>query len=310
MFDIFLTTLPIYLMIAVGYVAVRTGYLDGANVPALGQYVLKIALVGLIFNALAIPHGDSALNAPFFVAYTVGSLAAMGLSFAAVRVILRRPTAESWILAMGMYNSNGGFLGYPITSLFFGNLGAIVFAMAFIIENVVTMPFAIISAGIADHRGTTGTLVRGAVLRIVKNPFIISVALALTVRFLGISLTTPVEKALGMIAASAAPVALLVVGGTVAGISASGHWRRTTAVTLGKLVLHPLMVALALFTVPGIPPELIPVGIVYAAMPMLTIYPILATPFGLGAVTSTALVAATALSFVTVSVILGLVHGI
>ncbi|GAB4272833.1 MAG: AEC family transporter [Pararhodobacter sp.] len=307
MFDILMTTLPIYLMIVIGYVSVRSGYLSGAHVPGLGQYVLKIALIGLIFNAIAVQRDTTTLNPSFFVAYLVGSLVTMILSFFAAKFLLRRPAAESWILAMGMANANGGFLGYPITALFFGDRGAVVFAMAFTIENVVTLPFAIVAAGIAGHTGDTRTLIRDAALKIVKNPFIIAVALSMLVRMLDIPLGAPVERVFGMIAASAAPVALFVIGGTVAGMSASGHWRRTTLVAAGKLGLHPLLVAAALILVPGVPPELIPVGIVYAAMPMLTIYPILAAPFGLQAVTSTALLVSTALSLFTVSFVISLV---
>ena len=56
MIDIFLTTLPIYLMIAVGYVAVRTGYLDGAHIGGLSQFALKVT------RSQAKPSGSSTLT--------------------------------------------------------------------------------------------------------------------------------------------------------------------------------------------------------------------------------------------------------
>ncbi|MCB1390338.1 MAG: AEC family transporter [Rhodobacteraceae bacterium] len=310
MIDIFLTTLPIYLMIAVGYVAVRTGYLDGAHIGGLSQFALKVTLIALIFSAIAIPRGDAGLNPSFVAAYLGASFLTMLIGFAAVRLVLRQPAADSWILAMGMSNSNSGFLGFPIGSLFFGTDAALVFAMTMTIENAVMLPFATVAAGASGHRGSMRTLLVAAGRRIVTNPLIITVALALVLRLTGLRLGAPVERTVGLMAAAASPVALFVIGGTVARMSVSGHWRRVTAVTLGKLVLHPLLVAAALLLVPGVPAALVPVGILFASVAMLTIYPILSAPFGLQQVTSTALVVSTLVSMVTVSVVLHLLTGL
>ncbi|MCB1394954.1 MAG: AEC family transporter [Rhodobacter sp.] len=310
MLDVFLTTLPIYLMIVIGFAAVRWGYFDAAHVQGLSQFALKIALIALIFSAIAMPRGEGGLNAAFMAAYLGGSLATMLIGFAAVRLFLRQSAADSWILAMGMSNSNSGFMGFPIGSLFFGHDAAVVFAMTMTIENAVTLPLPTVAAGIAGHTGQRGTLLRSAVLRIVKNPLIIAVAVSLAVRLSGVAVPEALGRTATTIASAASPVALFVIGGTVARLSLSGHWRRTTAITLGKLVLHPLLVTAALFLVPGVPAALIPVGILFAAVPMLTIYPILAASFGLGAVTSTALVVATGLSFVSVSLVLSLLTGL
>ena len=69
MIDIFLTTLPIYLMIAVGYLAVRTGYIAGSHIAGLSQFALKVALIALIFSSIGLPRGETGLNASFFAAY-------------------------------------------------------------------------------------------------------------------------------------------------------------------------------------------------------------------------------------------------
>lgn len=303
MLDILLTTLPIYLLILVGFASVRSGYLDGALIGALGQFTLKVALIALIFRAVALPR-DATLSLPFMAAYVGASILTMVVGYALVRLILRSPPPEGWILAMGMGNSNSGFLGFPIAALVFGPEAATVFAMTMTVENVLTLPFAILAAGLAGQGGRIGPLLAQIGRQIVSNPLLIGVALALAVRISGLPLGAPVESAIVTLAGAAGPLALFVIGGTMARLSISGHWRRTSAITLGKLVLHPALVALALLLVPGVPPALIPVGILFAAVPMLTIYPLLATPFGLGAVTSTALVVSTAISVLSVSLVL------
>lgn len=307
MLDVFLTMLPIYLMILIGFASVRTGYMEGAHVQGLGQFVLKIALIGMIFSALAVPGEGAALNPAFFAAYLGASVVALVLSYVAVRLILRREAMEAWVLSMGMTNSNGVFLGLPITHLFFGDIAAVVFAMAFIVENLVTLPAPMVAAGMAGHVGSARGVIRDTALRLAKNPFLVALVLALLVRVSGLPMPEPVARTFGMMASSAVPVALFVIGGMVAGMSLAGYWRRSLIVAAGKLGLHPVLVAVALLIVPGVPPDLIPVGIVYAAMPMVTIYPILAAPFGLTRVTSSAVVVTTLLSCLTVSTVLLLV---
>lgn len=310
MLDIFLTTFPIYLMILIGFGSVRTGYVAGDHIAALSQFAFRICLPALIFSAVAMPRGGGDLNLAFLAAYTAGSMMTLLLGFVALRLFMRQSVPDAWILGMGMSNSNSGYLGFPIASLFFGPEAAVVFAMTMVVENTVTLPFATIAATASGKGGArVGELARNALVAVVRNPLVISVAVALAVRLSGVTLADPLQNTVRMLAVVASPLALFVVGGTVARMSVSGHWRRTGAVTLGKLVVHPLIVAGALLLMPGVPPGLIPVGVVFAAVPMLTIYPILAAPFGLGAVTSTALLVSTALSCVTVSVVLHLLTG-
>ena len=310
MLDIFLTTLPIYLMIAIGFLAVRTRYLPAAHIAALSQFTLKIALIALIVTAIAFPRGDSGLDASFFAAYMAGSVATLLIGFAALRLLMRKAAPESWILAMGMSNSNSGFLGFPIASLFFGEHAATVFAMTMIIENAVTLPVPTIAAGVAGHRGAFLSQIRPVLTRIVTNPLVIAVVVALAIRVSGLDLGDPVERGVRLLAGAASPVALFVIGGTVATMSLNGHWRRSLAVAAGKLVLHPLMVALALMLVPGVPPALSPVGILFAAMPMLTVFPIFAGLYGFGAVASGATMVTTVLGLLSVSFVLHQLTGL
>lgn len=80
-FEIFLTTLPLYLMILVGFAAVRSGYIDKGQVGALSQFTFKVCLPALIFSAVAMPRGEAGLNLAFLLAYAAGSMLAMVIGF-------------------------------------------------------------------------------------------------------------------------------------------------------------------------------------------------------------------------------------
>jgi len=67
----------------------------------------------------------------------------------------------------------------------------------------------------------------------------------------------------------------------------------------GKLVVHPLTVWAALALVPDLDLALSVGAVLYAAMPMVTIFPILAARGGQGQLAAKGLLAATLASFAT-----------
>jgi len=81
-------------------------------------------------------------------------------------------------------------------------------------------------------------------------------------------------------------------------------------VALAKLLLHPLAVFAMLWLLPPIDPPLRMAAVIYASMPMLSIYPILAQRYHYEGFCAAALLVATLLSFVTVSIVLWLMTSV
>ena len=72
-------------------------------------------------------------------------------------------------------------------------------------------------------------------------------------------------------------------------------------VLAGKLFLHPVLVLLAMMLMAGTPPDLAWVAVLFAAMPMVSIFPILGEPFGIDRLCATTLIAAVTISFATIA---------
>lgn len=75
---------------------------------------------------------------------------------------------------------------------------------------------------------------------------------------------------------------------------------------MGKLIFHPLAIVLAFLLMPATNPLLLAGAILFAAAPMASIYPLLGQRYGMADVAAGALMAATLASFVTFSVVIGL----
>ena len=145
-----------------------------------------------------------------------------------------------------------------------------------------------------------------SLIQLSRNPVILAIAWGLAVSLIGIPITGVLARTINMLAMSSAAVSLFVIGGTLTGLRTKGMRRDVTTIALGKLLLHPLAVGLMMWLVPPNDPTLRAAAVVFAAPPMLSIYPILAQKYGFEEMCAAALLLATVLSFLTISVALWL----
>lgn len=113
-------------------------------------------------------------------------------------------------------------------------------------------------------------------------------------------------RTINMLELSSTAVSLFVIGGTLVGLSTRSMRRDVSAIALGKLVLHPLAVGLMVWWLAPANPALRAAAVVFASVPMLSIYPLLAQKYGHEGLCAAALLGATLLSFVSISGVLWL----
>jgi malonate transporter and related proteins len=301
MLSLLLLTLPIYLLVGLGYVIVRSGYVSAADLKPIGQLVLRVSMPALIFLAISRLPISEALRWDFIGGYLAGSLAVFGFGFGVARLIYRRPMAPSAMIALGMSCSNSAFMAFPVAVIVVGEAAALqVLPLAMLVENLIIIPLALT---LAETQGGQNPLqaLRKTLASMCRNPLLLAVAGALVFTALGLHLPDFLSKTLAMLAPIAAPVALLSIGGTVATLSARLLNGPIVLVVLSKLILHPLAVWAALSLIPGLDPVLHTSGIIFAAAPMLSIFALLGLRYKLEEATATALIFATAASFFTIS---------
>lgn len=310
MIDLFLLILPLYLLIGIGFLATRTQLLAPGVIPALGSFVLNIALPALIINALMSQNLQETINIGYLLAYGFGSLAAFGLVFLLFRVVLRRPLSQAAIAAFGGSASNSGFVGLPVVTLVLGTTALTAVPLTMLIENLVIIPLALALAEIGQHREKTlPAVLRETARSLVRSPLLLSILAGAVLSASGIQFPSPVARTISLLAAAAVPCALLIVGGMLANMQVRSFGSETLWITIAKLAVHPLAVALVFMFVDGVPADLRAAGIILAASPMVSIYPIIGARFGQERMTAAALFAATALSFITITIVLSLSLG-
>lgn len=301
--------LPVFLLIGVGWIMIRTGVIPRQGLSIIAAFALNVALPALIFQALATRPAAEVLNLPYLAAYGGASLVLFAAVFAFARLALGRGASFSAAWALGMSVSNTGFVGYPVTLLVLGSPAAVAMALNMMVENIVMLPLAIaIMEGAAGEDRRLGTVLRNTAARLVRQPILIAIVFGCIFSFGGIGLPMPLARAVDMLAGGAAAVALFYVGGMLVGLNVRGNVGNATGVVIGKLILHPILVFLAVMLVPGISEEMRLAAVIYAAVPMISIYPLLAERYGHGAMATAALMTATLASFATLAIVLWLVR--
>ncbi len=140
---------------------------------------------------------------------------------------------------------------------------------------------------------------------LVKNPMIMSMTAGFVCSSLSISIPDPVNEFLLILGAAATPGALFAIGASLASKSAE---RLSVAVWLStsKLVLHPLAVAVAALVIFPVEPYAASVMIAAAALPVAGNVYIIAQHYGVAPQrVSAAILVSTAVSIVTVSLVIG-----
>ncbi|NMG74700.1 AEC family transporter [Aromatoleum diolicum] len=309
MLEIFTITGPVFIVIAIGFAAVRSGLFDKAETRILGKFAINVALPAMLLKALTERPFAEIMNTGYLAAYALGSLAAFAIGIAVARYAQHKSLQLSAIQGMGMSLSNSGFIGYPIVLQLLGPPAAIALALCFLVENLLIVPLAL---SLAEGSNGNGDKVHKVVLatfaRLGKNPLIIAIVAGFTCALLGIRLPTPAARAIEMLSLAAAGIALFVIGGTLVGLKVAGMRRDMAQIVAGKLLLHPLAVFVALWLLPPLDPALRIAAITFACMPMASIYPIIAQKFGHEQLAAAALMAATVTGFFSISAVIWLLR--
>jgi len=307
MLAIFLKTLPFFALIGVGYLAGRRQFFTAEATAYLTKFVFYFALSAMIFRFAANLSLADVWDTRLVLAYLWGTAFVYGI--ATIAGLLRGldvPTTaiEAQCAAIG----NTGFLGVPMLTLLLGPqaIGPVMLALA---VDLIVFSSLIVILVTGSRGGATGLgMLRMIAAGLVKNPMIVAMALGFGWAASGMPIPTPANEFLALLGGAATPGALFAIGASLAYKSVDklhiAGW-----LSFCKLVLHPLLVAFAM-VIFSVDPYKAGVVIAAAALPVAGNVYILAQHYGIAPQrVSTSILISTAISIVTVSLVIGWVTG-
>jgi hypothetical protein len=229
MLDVLAVTVPVFLIIGAGYLAVWRGL-----------FTQRFAIPCLLFLAVASLDLASGFDLRLLAAYYSGSLVCFVAGILGTIFWLKRGSEDAVAVGFAAMFANTVLLGLPIAERAFGadslapNYAIIAMHAAFCyFVGVATMEA--VRAGGSGLIGGARTVTR----TMATNPLMIGVALGIATNLTGLTLPGPVDEALRLIASAALPAALFGLGGVLVQYRPEGDARGIALCCGIALVLHP-----------------------------------------------------------------------
>jgi malonate transporter and related proteins len=296
--------LPVFGLVASGWLAGRFRIVTQASSHALNQFVYAFALPAMLFVAVYRGSLDEILSGYFLLAVIGATLATAAVGFMLSHLSSASP-AESTMRALNASFANTGYLGIPLVTVAYGERAALPAALATVATNIVSFALAIVCIELFVNPRRGGA--RRALLGVARSPLIWPIALAVLLVALGVRIPVPLERFATLLAAAAGPCALFAIGLFVSQLSIRTGLATTWQSTVLKLVLHPLLMAVLAFWVLPVEAFWAKIAVVCASLPLGATAFVLAQRYGLlEAETSSGAVVSTAASLLTVSLVMAL----
>lgn len=263
--------LPIFGVIALGYLAVRLRILSDAAIDGLDAYVFTFGLPILLFRNVERTVLPDTLPWGLWLSYYGAMLAVWLAGSLIARFVLKRDFGEAVIIGFGGGQGNVAMLGIPIVLTGFGAEasvplflilafhGLILFTIATFLLELAQLP---VGEQVPIRRilmnGLTGSL---------KNPIIIGLGLGLIYGRFGVPLPGPIDVTVEMMSKTGIPCALFVLGGMLTRYHLSEAVTTASLTSALKLIANPLLVYLLGEYLFGLPPLWVAVATVLSGMP-------------------------------------------
>lgn len=305
MLDILSITIPIYIAIALGYGLTRWGLFTKTEMRSFGTFVVKVAMPALLFNALSERSFSDILNSEYLASYALASLLTLSLSIAWTLKVMKQTRGMSACFALGMTCPNSGFVGYPIILLSLGPIAGVSLALNMIVENLLIIPLLLAWAETGGGNRRWHEILLQTLKGMLKNPMIWGIILGFVFSWLGLQLPSSLSRTVSLFAQASGALSLFVIGGSLVALPVRGMASNVAQITVGKLLLHPLiMLAVLTWLIPVSDPVLRTAVVLTCAMPIMGIYPILTQKHSHDGLSAAALLVTTMASFITLNVLL------
>ena len=248
-----LLSAPLFLLVLLGYVVAKLRKWPPSASGLMAEFVFYVPLPALLFSTMSrfssLPPVDLRLLVAFFgscvIVFVIGRVVGWKL--------FGLDGVSQSVFGVGGIFSNNVFLGIPLAQAALGDasLPAVSLVVAFnalILWTLVTLSVEWSLNGSLSVKGFA-KMARG----VLTNPIVISIVAGLAFDASGLVMPDVLASPIRMLAQSASPMALVVLGMGLAGFGLTSGLREGAVITFLKLAVQPLVVW-GLARLLGLPP--------------------------------------------------------
>lgn len=294
-------TIPIFLVMVLGYFLRRIGLLNDNFVTIANKFNFKVTLPFLIFKDLASVDILHVFDLKYVLFCAVATSACFWGVWGLSRVFMKDRTMIG-AFTQASFRSSAAVMGLAFIQNIYGAsaMGSLMIIGAVPLYNIYSVIVLTFEGDYPEGERDTGKI-KQACVNIVKNPIIIAIVLGLIVALFGNPLPVMVNKTVASVAQMATPLALVALGAGFEGRKALTKMKPTLVAAFIKLVAQaaifiPIAVACG-FT----GEKLVALVIMLAAPATPSCYIMAKNMYNDGTLTASIVVATTLLASVTLT---------
>ena len=238
-------TLPIFLLIILGKVLKTTKIINDEFTKTADRYVFRIALPALLFSDLTENNVGSAFDGKYVLFCFSVTIFSIAVLWGLTEKFMKNEEQKGAFI-QGSYRSSAAILGLAFINNMYDSVGM---APLMIIGCVPLYNiFAVIILTLKGDNGGKKPNMKETFINVMKNPILLSILIALPFALLNLHFPSFVNKAIGSVANTATPLALISIGASFEGKKALKKMKPTLLASFMKLILLAgLFLPLAVF---------------------------------------------------------------
>ncbi len=272
-------TAPFFALIFLGTILKSIKFLDEKKTIFLSRFAFYILMPTMLFSNIAKTYSTDSFDFDFLFCYETATILLILITVLSGK-IFNKNLSEITIMGLNISYPNYGYIGIPMSLVAFGPEAALPLAFILLVDTIVLLTCSSFFIAISEQKTFFIDLIYKLVRRIISQPLLVAVCIGMFFSQLRINIASPVEVFIETVAGAAAPVALIALGASIT-LRFPTHQKIDLAIiSVGKLILHPCLIALIFFLWPTEKTVWLQTAILCASLPVAANVFVLAEYYG------------------------------
>lgn len=233
-------TMPIFLVMLLGYFLRQKGMLTEQFVAVANRFNFNVTLPFMVFRDIAAVNIYEVFDLKFVLFCAIASSICFWLIWGFVRLFLKEKSLRG-AFVQASFRSSAAVMGLAFINNIYGAsaMGPLMIIGAVPLYNIYSV--LVLTFEAEGNGGRDIGKIKEACINIVKNPIIISIFLGLIISLLQWDFPVVIDKTINSVAALATPLALIGLGAGFEGRKALARIKPTIWASAVKLLIQPLV---------------------------------------------------------------------
>lgn len=237
----FLSTLPLFILILLGFLAVKLGRWQKTVTDSLTKFTFYIAFPIMLFQIMSHFSEQSEIDIKLLLVFFGGSFMVFAFGCLIASKIFKLNGSQSTLFAMGGIYTNTVFVGIPIIKMLLGDQAIPIVAIIVIFNALILWTLATVSIEFVQMGKLSGRSFIKALKNVSKNPIIIGIFTGIAVNYIGLPIPNFINQSTKMVSDMTAPLSLIVLGMGLAEYKIRDQFLITGSICILKLAILPIV---------------------------------------------------------------------